>query len=408
MNVVMPAEADTHPSQGAVRIRGLGKRFGETMVLDGIDLDIQAGEFVTILGPSGCGKSTLLRIVAGLETESAGSVTIDGTPMAGLAPNARDIAMVFQSYALYPHLTVAENIAVPLRMRAVKPWRRILGLMPRSVRRSIAAEVEIVAATMRISSLLPRRPAQLSGGQKQRVALARAMVRRPRVFLMDEPLSNLDAELRVHMRAEIAQLHRQIGATFIYVTHDQVEAMTLGEKVVVLRDGVIQQVAPPKELYDAPANLFVAAFIGSPQMNLLDAAVDGDHVVSAGLRLPVRPGRIPAGTSRVILGIRPTDVRIAAPGETGPTLSGTVAVFEDLGAEAHAIMPVDSPRVNAEAAIAAAEADHDGTLLAGDDRAQFTARLDAHSGVTQGAALTLAVDPERIHLFDPATGAALA
>jgi multiple sugar transport system ATP-binding protein len=239
--------------------------------------------------------------------------------------------------------------------------------------------------------------------------MGRAMVREPAVYLMDEPLSNLDAKLRVSMRAELARLHERLRTTTIYVTHDQIEAMTLGERVVVLRDGLIQQVAPPKELYDRPANLFVAAFIGSPQMNLLEATVDGDHVVSAGLRLPVRSGRIPNGISRVILGIRPTDVAIAAAGDARPTLTGTVAVFEDLGAEAHAIMPVDSPRITADAALAAteAEADHDGTLLAGDDRAQFTARLDAHSGVTQGAELSLAIDPDRIHLFDPASGAAL-
>jgi multiple sugar transport system ATP-binding protein len=227
---------------------------------------------------------------------------------------------------------------------------------------------------------------------------------------MDEPLSNLDAKLRVSMRAELARLHERLRTTTIYVTHDQIEAMTLGERVVVLRDGLIQQVAPPKQLYDHPANLFVAAFIGSPQMNLLEATVDGDHVVSAGLRLPVRSGRIPNGIKRVILGIRPTDVTIAAAGDTRPTLTGTVTVFEDLGAEAHAIMPIDSPRITADAALAAAEtgADHDGTLLAGDDRAQFTARLDAHSGVTQGAELALAIDPDRIHLFDPASGATLA
>jgi multiple sugar transport system ATP-binding protein len=212
------------------------------------------------------------------------------------------------------------------------------------------------------------------------------------------------------MRAELARLHERLRTTTIYVTHDQIEAMTLGERVVVLRDGLIQQVAPPKELYDHPANLFVAAFIGSPQMNLLEATVDGDHVVSSGLRLPVRSGRIPNGISRVILGIRPTDVTIAAAGDPRPTLTGTVTVFEDLGAEAHAIMPIDSPRITADAALAAAEtdADHDGTLLAGDDRAQFTARLDAHSGVTQGAELALAIDPDRIHLFDPASGATLA
>ena len=377
-------------------LEGVAKVYdGGVRAVDDVDLTVADGEFVVLVGPSGCGKSTLLRMIAGLEHITEGTVRIGDRDVTNTAPRDRDIAMVFQNYALYPQMKVRDNLAFGLKLRK----------MPKDERERRVADV---ARVLGLEDLLDRKPGQLSGGQRQRVAMGRAMVREPAAYLMDEPLSNLDAKLRVSMRAELSRLHERLRTTTIYVTHDQVEAMTLGEKVVVLRDGVIQQVAPPKELYDAPANLFVAAFIGSPQMNLLDATVDGDHVVSAGLRLPVRPGRIPAGTSRVILGIRPTDVRIAAPGETGPTLSGTVAVFEDLGAEAHAIMPVDSPRVNAEAAIAAAETDHDGTLLAGDDRAQFTARLDAHSGVTQGAALTLAVDPERIHLFDPATGAALA
>jgi len=288
MLVVKPEAAGTRPVRGAVRIAGLGKRFGETQVLDGIDLDIAAGEFVTILGPSGCGKSTLLRIIAGLETESAGSVVIDGAPMKGLAPNERDIAMVFQSYALYPNLTVAENIAVPLRMRQLTPVQRLLGLAPRAVRRSIAAEVQSVAAMLRIESLLARKPAQLSGGQKQRVALARAMVRRPRVFLMDEPLSNLDAELRVHMRAEIAQLHRQLGATFLYVTHDQVEAMTMSDRVAVILGGRLQQVASPDALYRDPDTLAVAQFVGTPRINVLP----GERLGLPAVQVAIRPERL--------------------------------------------------------------------------------------------------------------------
>ncbi len=288
MTAVTLTEAGTRPLRGAVRIRGLGKRFGETTVLEGIDLDIAAGEFVTVLGPSGCGKSTLLRIIAGLETESSGSVAIDGTSMTGLAPNTRDIAMVFQSYALYPHLTVAQNIAVPLRMRALTPAQRLLGLAPRTVREQIAADVRQVAGILRIESLLERKPAQLSGGQKQRVALARAMVRRPRVFLMDEPLSNLDAELRVHMRTEIAQLHRQIGGTFIYVTHDQVEAMTMSDRVAVILGGRLQQVGSPDMLYRDPGTLSVAQFIGTPRINLLPADKEG-------VRAAVRPERLKVG-----------------------------------------------------------------------------------------------------------------
>ena len=370
---------------------------GGVRAVDGVDLHVADGEFVVLVGPSGCGKSTLLRMIAGLEHITEGSVRIGDRDVTNAAPRDRDIAMVFQNYALYPQMKVRDNLAFGLKLRKT----------PKEERERRVGEV---AKVLGLEELLDRKPGQLSGGQRQRVAMGRAMVREPAAYLMDEPLSNLDAKLRVSMRAELARLHERLRTTTIYVTHDQVEAMTLGEKVVVLRDGLIQQVAPPKELYDAPANLFVAAFIGSPQMNLLDAAVDGDHVVSSGLRLPVRSGRIPAGMQRVILGVRPTDVRIASPDTDVPTLSGTVAVFEDLGAEAHAIMPVDSPRVTADAALAAAEtdADHDGTLLAGDDRAQFTARLDAHSGIKQGSVLTLAIDPDRIHLFDPASGAALA
>lgn len=289
MTVVMPVATGTRALRGAVRIHGLSKRFGDTTVLDGIDLDIAAGEFVTILGPSGCGKSTLLRIIAGLETESAGGVSIDGASMAGLAPDARDIAMVFQSYALYPHLTVAQNIAVPLRMRVLTPVQRLSGLAPRAVRAQIDADVRQVAAVLRIESLLDRKPAQLSGGQKQRVALARAMVRRPRVFLMDEPLSNLDAELRVHMRTEIAQLHRQLGATFLYVTHDQVEAMTMSDRVAVILGGRLQQVASPDTLYRDPDTLDVARFVGTPRINVIPGDKAG---LSPSVRIAIRPERL--------------------------------------------------------------------------------------------------------------------
>jgi multiple sugar transport system ATP-binding protein len=319
MLVVKSDEAGTRPVRGAVRIAGLGKRFGETTVLDGVDLDIMAGEFVTILGPSGCGKSTLLRIVAGLETESAGSVAIDGVSMKGLAPNARDIAMVFQSYALYPHLTVAENIAVPLRMRQLTPVQRLVGLAPRAVRRSIAAEVQSVAAMLRIESLLARKPAQLSGGQKQRVALARAMVRRPRVFLMDEPLSNLDAELRVHMRAEIAQLHRQLGATFLYVTHDQVEAMTMSDRVAVVQGGRLQQVASPQALYNDPDTLAVAQFVGTPRINVLP----GERFGLPAAQVAVRPERLRA---------RPLGFPLPSHASAPSGLSGASAAYGGTGA----------------------------------------------------------------------------
>ena len=365
MTVVTPAAAGTRPLRGAVRIRALGKRFGDTAVLDGIELDIAAGEFVTVLGPSGCGKSTLLRIIAGLETESSGTVTIDGTPMAGRAPSARDIAMVFQSYALYPHLTVAQNIAVPLRMRSLTPLQRLLGLVPRAAREQMTAEVRRVAAVLRIESLLARRPAQLSGGQKQRVALARAMVRRPRVFLMDEPLSNLDAELRVHMRAEIAQLHRQIGATFIYVTHDQVEAMTMSDRVAVILGGRLQQVASPDLLYRDPDTLPVAQFVGTPRINVLPAGrLDPAATWAAGAaQVAVRPERL--GVS-------------ASPEDRREKLRGRLVHRENLGSDL--LLHVEVPGVP-EPLIARADPTTGGGFAIGDS-------------------LGLAIDPENALLFD--------
>ena len=369
---------------------------GDVRAVDGVDLTVADGEFVVLVGPSGCGKSTLLRMIAGLEHITEGSVEIGDRDVTNAPPRDRDIAMVFQNYALYPQMKVRDNLAFGLKLRRT----------PRAER---DARVADVAKILGLEDLLDRKPGQLSGGQRQRVAMGRAMVREPAVYLMDEPLSNLDAKLRVSMRTELARLHERLRTTTVYVTHDQVEAMTLGDRVVVLRDGVIQQVAPPSELYRAPVNLFVAAFIGSPQMNLLEAVVDGDHVVCAGVRIPVRNGRVPAGTTHVVLGIRPTDVALATSGGSHPVLTGTIAVLEDLGAETHAIMPVDSRRVSSEAALAAvnAEEQHQGALLVEDDRALFTARLDAQHGSTVGAELSLAIDPERIHLFDPTSGIAL-
>ncbi|MFO1079081.1 MAG: ABC transporter ATP-binding protein [Reyranellaceae bacterium] len=317
---------------GAIALRGVDKRFGATSVLRGVDLDIGAGEFVTVLGPSGCGKSTLLRIIAGLETQSAGSVLIDGVAVDGLPPDRRDIAMVFQSYALYPHLTVAENIAVPLRMRRLSRWQRLpgAGLVPavRRQRAAIAQSVREVAATLRLESLLGRRPAQLSGGQKQRVALARAMVRQPRVFLMDEPLSNLDAELRVHMRAEIAQLHRALGTTFVYVTHDQAEAMTMSDRVAVVLEGELRQVGTPAALYGSPASLRVAQFVGTPRINVLPAVA-----TAAGLEVLGRPVAratgLPAG-SKLQVAIRAERLALGSPAEG---LAGRVVFRENLGSD---------------------------------------------------------------------------
>ena len=324
--------------RGAVRMAGIAKQFGATSVLRDIDLDIRAGEFITILGPSGCGKSTLLRIIAGLEPQSAGSVTIDGVSMDGLPPDRRDIAMVFQSYALYPHLTVAENIAVPLRMRRLTRLQRLPGAhaLPavRRIGASIGEAVQAVAATLRLESLLGRKPAQLSGGQKQRVALARAMVRQPKAFLMDEPLSNLDAELRVHMRAEIAQLHRQLGATFIYVTHDQAEAMTMSDRVAVILEGQLRQIASPGELYRDPDNLRVAQFVGTPRINVLPATATATGIDVLG-RPIARPSGLPAGT-KLQAAVRPERLAVAGPG-----VPGRVVYRENLGSDLFLHVAVD-------------------------------------------------------------------
>ena len=369
---------------------------GNVRAVDCVDLTVADGEFVVLVGPSGCGKSTLLRMIAGLEHITEGTVRIGEKDVTNAAPRDRDIAMVFQNYALYPQMKVRDNLAFGLKLRKT----------PKAEREQRVLEV---ATILGLEELLDRKPGQLSGGQRQRVAMGRAMVREPAVYLMDEPLSNLDAKLRVSMRAELARLHERLRTTTVYVTHDQVEAMTLGERVVVLRDGVIQQVAPPKELYDAPANLFVAAFIGSPQMNLLEATVEDGAITSAGMRIPIRGDRVPAGLQRVILGIRPTDVALTATSDSLPQLRGTVTVFEDLGAEAHAIMPVESRRVSSDAAEAAREAssDDDGALIGNDDRTQFVAKVDSRSGVSVGSELVLTIDPDRIHLFDPASGLAL-
>ena len=319
-------------SGGAVRLERIAKRFGDTIVLRGVDLDIRAGEFITILGASGCGKSTLLRIIAGLESQSSGSVAIDGVVVDGLRPDERDIAMVFQSYALYPHLTVFENIAVPLRMRRLTSTQRLPGaaLLPgvRRVTDEIGVAVRAVARTLRIEDLLQRKPGQLSGGQKQRVALARAMVRKPKAFLMDEPLSNLDAELRVHMRAEIAQLHREIGATFIYVTHDQAEAMTMSDRVVLLEAGAPLQVASPSTLYGDPDDLRVARFVGTPRINVIPATSTSTGIEMLGTPVPLSSGLAPGTPLQV--GVRPGRLGVAR-GDTG--LAGRLAYQENLGSD---------------------------------------------------------------------------
>ncbi len=318
-----------------VDIRSIDKRFGDTPVLRGVSLNIGEREFMTLVGPSGCGKSTLLRIIAGLESQNGGSIAIGDRTVDGVAPAERDVAMVFQSYALYPHLTVAENIAVPLRMRRLSFAGRlpVVGaVMPggREMRREIQRDVQDIAALLDISHLLNRKPGQLSGGQRQRVALGRAMVRRPKAFLMDEPLSNLDAKLRVHMRAEIAQLHRRLDTAFVYVTHDQAEAMTMSDRLAVMMDGEILQVASPDEVYRDPADIRVAEFIGSPAINILPVELRGDGAVSLfGHTLPLVAEIGYAGAAKI--GLRAEHLHLNMTG--GADLGGRVIHTENLGSE---------------------------------------------------------------------------
>ncbi|MEP7062983.1 MAG: ABC transporter ATP-binding protein [Betaproteobacteria bacterium] len=323
-----------------VELKSIAKSFGAVPVLSGIDLDIADGEFLTLVGASGCGKSTLIRIIAGLEPQTSGSVAVDGRTIDHLRPHERRVAMVFQSYALYPHMSVASNIALPLTMQRLSLWERLplvklLSPKRRRVMRDILEEVRAVAAQLQIEPLLGRRPSQLSGGQRQRVALGRAMVRHPDVFLMDEPLSNLDAKLRVHMRTELAELHERLKTTFIYVTHDQVEAMTMSDRVAMMDAGSILQLGTPTELYATPANIKVAQFIGSPTINLLPATVgEGGDIDVIGRRVPLRTA-LPAGTSAT-LAIRPEAIAPIgnAPLRDGQaTLAGTLRRVENLGSE---------------------------------------------------------------------------
>jgi multiple sugar transport system ATP-binding protein len=314
-------------------LRGIVKRFGATTVLDGIDLDIRAGEFLTLVGPSGCGKSTMLRVIAGLEAQDAGSVEIGGRRVDALPPSERDVAMVFQSYALYPHMSVAANIASPLELRRLTlaerlPLLRLLSPRRCRVMREIMEEVSAMAAQLQLEGLLDRRPGQLSGGQRQRVALGRAMVRRPAAFLMDEPLSNLDAKLRVHMRTELAELHGRLGATFVYVTHDQVEAMTMSDRVALMDAGRIRQLGTPSELYEQPADLTVARFIGSPPINLLRGRMEADDL-ARGPGVLLRAATPVASGTPVTLGIRPEALRLDAEGP----LHARLRRAENLGAE---------------------------------------------------------------------------
>ncbi len=382
---------------------------GGVKALDDLNLQVTDGEFMVLVGPSGCGKSTALRAIAGLEEISGGTISIGSRVVNDLPPKDRDIAMVFQNYALYPHMTVGENLAFGLKLR-------------HTAKAEVKRRVDEAAALLGLEPYLDRKPAALSGGQRQRVAMGRAIVREPAAFLMDEPLSNLDAKLRVSMRAALNQLHERLGTTTVYVTHDQVEAMTLGSRVCVLRDGQLQQVDTPQVLFDNPVNLFVAGFIGSPAMNFVTAELvrdDGPAVTFAGFRLPVpaavlagRPGLEEYLGRQVILGIRPSDFEDGAFADAAwPRIDVTAGVTEGLGTEIHAIFTIDAPPVEHAAITSAAtdEGDEDGAgvaALAG-GKTLWTARVSSRSAVRPGAALQLAIDTSRMHFFDPATGAAI-
>jgi multiple sugar transport system ATP-binding protein len=367
---------------------------GDVIAADDVTLEIASGEFMVLVGPSGCGKSTLMRMVAGLEDVTEGTILIGERDVTELSPRHRDVAMVFQNYALYPHMSVRKNLGYGLKVR-------------RTPKADIERRVADVARLLGLEELLDRRPAALSGGQRQRVAMGRAIVREPAAFLMDEPLSNLDAKLRVSMRAELSRLHERLGVTTVYVTHDQVEAMTLGERVAVMRDGRIQQVDAPQNLYNEPANLFVAAFIGSPSMNLAEATVANGSVEFAGFRLALAPGRRPVREGNVILGIRPESFEDAAFADPAlPQIEAEVSVLEELGADAHIIFPIDAPRVVAEDLAATVDEPLEG-LMADDQRALFNARVDPRTRAGTGRSIPLAVDPSQFHFFDPETGATL-
>jgi multiple sugar transport system ATP-binding protein len=375
--------------------------------IDGLSLDIADGEFMVLVGPSGCGKSTALRSIAGLEDVTAGTITIGSRVVNDLPPKDRDIAMVFQNYALYPHMTVEQNLAFGLQQR-------------KTPKDEIRRRVAEVARMLGLEDYLKRKPAALSGGQRQRVAMGRAIVREPQAFLMDEPLSNLDAKLRVSMRASLSQLHDRLRVTTVYVTHDQVEAMTLGQRVCVLRDGKLQQVDTPQALYNAPVNLFVAGFIGSPAMNFTSATLvqdDGPAVVFAGYRLAVtdallqaRPGLDDYFGKQLIVGIRPSDFEDADLAEPGwPRIAVKSSVTEDLGSDIHVIFEIDATPVQ-HASISDARAgseDDDEAIPLAADKTLWTARVAPRSKIKPGSPATLAVDTSNLQFFDPASGLAI-
>ncbi len=375
--------------------RGLCKRYPDgTVAVRDFDLEIADGEFLILVGPSGCGKTTVLRMLAGLEDITEGELEIGGVRANDLQPRQRDVAMVFQSYALYPHMTVEKNMGFALRRAGM-------------AKDPVRARVHETAQMLGIGELLDRKPSQLSGGQRQRVAMGRAIVREPKVFLMDEPLSNLDAKLRVQMRAEITRIQRRVQATTVYVTHDQTEAMTLGDRIVVMRDGVIQQSGAPEELYSRPRNLFVAGFIGAPSMNLLRARLDGSTLVTALTEIPLderQRATVAGHRGEVIVGIRPEDfedAEIVGSHRQGHTLTAPLDVIEATGADVYAHISLDGRGLGSAPAAALPQAvEEEGLALA----AEVVARLDASSRLREGAPARLWLDTERLHLFDAASG----
>jgi multiple sugar transport system ATP-binding protein len=346
---------------GRIELKNIHKSFGEVEVIRGVDLEVREGELIIFVGPSGCGKSTLLRLISGLEEATEGAIAIDGEDVTAKRPAERGLSMVFQSYALYPHKTVRENMGFGLTVAGV-------------AKAEIDKKVGDVAATLKLEDLLDRRPKELSGGQRQRVAIGRAIVREPRAFLFDEPLSNLDAALRVEMRLEIAKLHQHLGATMVYVTHDQVEAMTLADRIVVLQDGLVEQIGSPLELYEHPANLFVAQFIGSPKMNVVDAGSKAGAVTFAN-GVEVAFDGVPGGAAH--LGVRPEAIDLCAP-EKG-VLSGEIEVLEHLGSDSFAYVAVDKVGV-------------------------FTVRIVGRAHVKLGETVGLSFGACDTHLFGPDGG----
>jgi multiple sugar transport system ATP-binding protein len=381
-------------------LKDVTKRYPDgTEAVKQMNLEIADGEFVILVGPSGCGKTTALRMIAGLEEITEGELRIGDSVVNDLPPRDRDIAMVFQSYALYPHMTVRDNMGFALRLAKVEKGE-------------INERVEEAAKILDLTEQLERKPANLSGGQRQRVAMGRAIVRQPAAFLMDEPLSNLDAKLRVQMRTEVSRIQQRLGTTTVYVTHDQVEAMTLGDRVAVMRLGVVQQVGPPKELYGEPVNLFVAGFIGSPAMNFIPAKIDGNTIVLPLVEAPL-PEELRSkvdGAHDLIAGIRPEDFEDASlvaddARDRGATFKTTVDVLEWMGAELYAHFSIERQGIeSAELAELAAAAGAADVPSAGGDEERIVARLDSASQAREGKEIELFVDLSKLHLFDPQSG----